>query len=87
METKDYLTLFMSSLSLLVAAGSYFLSSRTKATTDIVEVVSRKNEIVNEYQAALFLIAECRFYTERLSCRARNGDPFGTREFGISEFR
>src|SRR5215467_3451051 len=74
METKDYLTLLVSLLSLLVATSSLLVSYRVnakagaaKTVADVVEVASRKNEIVNEYQYVLILIAEYRFYTRRLS--------------------
>jgi hypothetical protein len=73
MQTKDYLTLLLSLLSLLVATSSLFVSYRAnakagaaKTIADVVEVVSRKNEIVNEYQYVLILVAEYRFYTRRL---------------------
>jgi hypothetical protein len=73
-QTKDYLTLLLSLLSLLVATSSFFMSRRANAragaaknVTDVVEVASRKNEIVNEYNYVLILVGEYRFYTRRLS--------------------
>ena len=77
MEFKDYLSL----LSLLVSFSSLLLAIRSarkadaasaeakaaKANTDAVEVISRKNDIVNDFQGVLILINEYRFYTHRLA--------------------
>src|SRR5690349_6858549 len=75
MQLKDYLTLLLSSLSFVVAAWTFFLNRRTKSVTDAVEVVSRKNEIVNEYQSLLILNAEYRFYTGQLAAMLSGMGP------------
>jgi len=76
METKDYISL----LSFVVSLSSFLLAVRgarkadrakaeaaaAKATINSVEVIARKNAIVNEYQTVLMLIAEARFYTTQL---------------------
>ncbi len=70
MDTKDYLSI----LSLLVSASAFalaFTSARkagaAKTKADLLEIVSRKNEIVGQYLEVLNLISECRFYAENLS--------------------
>jgi hypothetical protein len=81
MQLKDYLTLLVSLLSLAFAAWTFFLNRRTMSSTDAVAVVSRKNEIVNEYQGLLILNAEYRFYTGQLaailSAMGAGDDPAG----------
>ena len=78
---KDYLPLLLSLLSLVVATRTFSLNRNDKSYTKAVEVVSRKNEIVNEYQGLLILNAEYRFYTGRLSAmlsgKGAGDDPAG----------
>lgn len=76
MQTKDYLTLLVSALSLLVALASFLRAQRADRKSDdainktaVVNAAERKNEIVTAYQGVLHLLSDYRFYTERLARR------------------
>jgi hypothetical protein len=67
MQAKDYLTLLLSSLALLVSFSAYLLNYRTnrksnaaKAKIDVVEASGRRNDIVYEYAGVMNLINEVR---------------------------
>lgn len=77
MQAKDFLTFF----SLLVSVLSFLLALRSARKADlakveaaaataragVVEAISRKNEILNEYFRVMNLMAEYRFYNEQVS--------------------
>src|SRR5262245_46543001 len=72
MQTKDYLTLILSSLALVVSVYAAWLSRSSFGLArsafkrlqefDVVEAVTRKNTILKEYEGLMKLIEEVRFY-------------------------
>ena len=92
METKDYLTLLLSSLALLVSFLAYRNSRKTTILAaaqhkheTILEAAERRNDVITEFLGVGILISEARSYSERLYSRVtRNQSATETEGEGLT---
>jgi hypothetical protein len=77
MQTKDYLTLLVSSLALLLSIFNFVVNYRKGRDDDALKASTRKNEVLIGLSNVQHLIADVRFYDERIT--RRNLQTFGVR--------